>query len=135
MGVFDKLHNQIGGDQDSGGISPLDLKDMPAHQRLIMRMMLREVELPYVEIIDWAADLPEEQQMSQEELDEALAELTTAGWLIRFGEENITYEANLRRKAGSTLAKSIWANLNSKIDQQRKAREQALDSENPPDAE
>ena len=135
MGVFDKLHNQIGGDQDSGGISPLDLKNLPAHQRLIMRMMLREVELPYAEIVEWAEDLPEEQQISQQELDEALLELTSAGWLIRFGEDNITYEANLRRKAGSALAKSIWANLNSKIDQQRKAREQALENEDPPDAE
>nr|MBN1228278.1 hypothetical protein [Anaerolineae bacterium] len=125
-GVFDQLHNQIGGqDEDSGGISPLDLRDLPDNQRRIMRMMITEVELPYTEIREWAEDF-----MSQDDLDEALADLVMQGWLIRMGETNIVYEANLRRKAGSELAKSVWANLDKKIAEAQKARDEAMEDIN-----
>jgi len=125
MGVFDKLHREIGDNDDARGISPLDLADLPPMTRKLMRMLLREVEMRYDEIQEAVAAWPEEAQPTQKELDEMLAELTRDQWLLKLGQENIRYEANLRRKPPSQLARSIWANLDSKIEAARKAREQA----------
>lgn len=114
-GVFDKLHGEIGGEEDEGGLSILDLADLPGEQRKLMRLMLREVELTEDELREAVADWPEEDRLSDEALDQVLDELSSNLWLIRMGEEQVTYRANLRRRAGSQLAKSIWGNLDAKI--------------------
>jgi hypothetical protein len=116
-GIFDKLHGDIGGDEDDGGLSILDLADLPPAQLTLMRMMLREVEMPEDELREAVSAWPEDQRMNEEELTETLDALSNNQWLIRMGEENITYKANLRRKRGSEVAKSIWGNLNAKITQ------------------
>jgi hypothetical protein len=124
-GVFDQLHSQIGGQGEDQGLTLLDLAELSPPLRKLMRLMLREVEMPYSELCEAVQEMPAEDRLSQKELDEALDTLTEQRWLIRMGEENITYEVNLRRKAGSTLAKSIWANLDAKIEEQRRLREEA----------
>jgi hypothetical protein len=124
-GVFDQLHSQIGGQGEDQGLTLLDLAELSPPLRKLMRLMLREVEMPYSELCEAVQEMPAEDRLSQEELDEALDTLTEQRWLIRLGEETITYEVNLRRKAGSTLAKSIWANLDAKIEEQRRLREEA----------
>lgn len=129
MGIFDQLHDTIGGEDNEGGISPIELADLPAEQRRIMRHMLREVELPYEELVEWVAGWDEDQQITQEALDLALKALTQNSWLIQRGEDPITYEANLRRRAPSKLARSIWANLDKKIEEQRKERDEDLDND------
>jgi hypothetical protein len=126
MGIFNQLNRQIGGDDDEDrGISPLDLRDLPPAMRKVMRMMLREVEMSEASLREAVAGWPAADQITGEELDEALDELVRHGWLIRRGEETVFYEANLRRKTGSELARSVWGNLDSRIAEQRKLREQA----------
>jgi len=98
------------------GISPLDLAALPPLLRKIMRHMLREYELFYPEICQWAAELPEGDRPSQVELDEALGLLSKQFWLIKRGEgERVRFQANLRRKGGSKLAAGVWNVLDSKI--------------------
>ena len=63
--------------------------------------------------------------LTRQPAKEALEALVHGGWLIRLGEETITYEANLRRKRGSSLAKSIWGALDARIEEQKRLREQA----------
>ena len=121
-GVFDNLNDRIGGQGEDRGISPLDLAALPPKHRQLMRFMVREVEMGYLALIEMADD---EWEMSRDELDTALEALTRDSWLIQLGEENITYEANLRRKTGSTLAKSIWAGLDARIEEARRQREEA----------
>ena len=123
MGLFDQLHNQIGSEDDDGGLSPLDLRDLPDLHRKLMRHMLREVELPYAKIREFAKELDEDIRPTSDELDQVLEDLTEQRWLIRYGEDNIVYEANLRRKAASSLAKNIWTSLDKRIAQQREERE------------
>lgn len=118
-GVFDKLHNDIGGD-DQGGLSIIELADLPTEQRKVMRLMLREVEMTEQALHEAVAGWPEDDRLSEEALEETLDILSKNQWLIRMGEERIVYRANLRRKAGSDLAKSMWGNLDAKIAQQRK---------------
>jgi hypothetical protein len=124
-GVFDELNKKIGAQADDAGISPLDLVELPPKLRKFMRFMLREVEVKLDEMRAYLEEEFADEPFTDEELEEALETLVQGGWLIRLGEENITYEANLRRKRGSTLAKSIWGALDSRIEEQKKLREQA----------
>ena len=115
-GVFDRLQKQIEDKHREGGITALDLAELPPVLRRIMRQMLREVELHAGQIAEAVAALPEAERLSPEQLAEALDTLTQQGWLIRIGRaENAIYKVNLRRKAGSTLASDIWKSLDSKL--------------------
>jgi hypothetical protein len=116
-GLFDRLQNQLDKRDKDAGISPLDLAGLPPALRRIMRMMLREVEMSYAQLVQIIADMPERDRLTQSELDDTLKQLTHDGWLIRLGVEDlVTYKVNLRRKAGSSLAQGIWAALDSRLE-------------------
>ena len=115
-GVFDRLQNEIENKGGEGGITALDIADLPATLRKIMRLMLREMQLGYPQLLEAIAALPEEQRLAAKDLDEALEALTTQGWLIRIGQgEKAIYKVNLRRKAGSKLASGVWNSLDEKL--------------------
>lgn len=115
-GVFDRLQRQIEDKKQEGGITALDLADLPPALRKIMRLMLRQLEMTYPQLVETVSNMPADEKLSQEQLDEALETLSKQFWLMRFGEgSRATYKVNLRRKAGSTLSSNIWANLDSKI--------------------
>jgi hypothetical protein len=81
-----------------------------------MRYLLREYEMLYSEICEWAKELPEAERPNQADLDQALETLSKQFWLIKRGEgERVRYQANLRRKAASSLDKSAWNTLDAKI--------------------
>jgi hypothetical protein len=115
-GVFDRLNKEIENKQQEGGITPLDLADLPPALRRIMRLMLRELQLNYPRLCEIMDGMPEKDRLPRNELNEALATLTEQYWLIRLGEgEKAIYKVNLRRKSGSTLAAGIWSSLDSKL--------------------
>jgi len=115
-GVFERLQKRMEADAEKEGLSPLDLQGLPPLMRKVMRHMLREYELPYAEILQWAERLPEGERPSQAELDQALETLSRQFWLIKRGEgERVQYQANLRRKAASKLDQSAWNTLDAKI--------------------
>ncbi len=117
-GVFDRLNADIKTrDKEVSGPSAMDIAGLPAPQRRVVRMLLRELEMTYPALCEAVEKLPAADRFSRAELDEALAALTKQGWLIRFGEAELkTYKVNLRAKAGSTLAGGIWGALGSKIE-------------------
>ena len=115
-GVFDRLQRQIEDKKQEGGITALDLADLPPALRKIMRLMLRQLEMTYPQLVEAMSNMPEAEKLSQQDLDEALNTLSKQFWLMRFGEgSRATYKVNLRRKAGSTLSTNIWASLDAKI--------------------
>jgi hypothetical protein len=115
-GVFDRLQKEIENKGDEGGITALDLADLPPTLRKIMRLMLRELQLSYPQLIETVAALPENERLATKDLEEALATLTAQSWLIRIGQgEKAIYKVNLRRKAGSKLASGVWNNLDEKL--------------------
>jgi hypothetical protein len=115
-GVFDRLQKQIEDKQGEGGITALDLADLPPALRKIMRLMLRELQLGYPELVEAAAAFPENEPLSRGDLDEALSTLTRQAWLVRVGDgAKAIYKVNLRRKAGSTMTGGIWNTLDSKL--------------------
>lgn len=121
-GLFDKLENELANRGKDGGISPLDLVDLPSQLRKLMRHMLREVEVSFDKLWDQVETMKEIDKFSKEELRVALTTLTKQGWLISRGEEdNRSYRVNLRRKRGSSLSGSIWSALDSKMDEVAKA--------------
>lgn len=122
-GIFDRLQKRMEVEAQEGGISPLDLAALPPLLRKIMRYMLREYEMLYSEICEWAQELPEADRPTQADLDASLEILTKQFWLIRRGEgERVRYQANLRRKAGSKLAQGVWTALDSRIAAQAAAK-------------
>lgn len=115
-GVFDRLNKEIENKQQEGGITPLDLAELPPALRRIMRLMLRELQLNYPRLCEIMDGMPEKDRLPRNELNEALATLTEQYWLIRLGEgKKAIYKVNLRRKSGSTLAAGIWSSLDSKL--------------------
>jgi hypothetical protein len=115
-GVFDRLNKEIENKQGEGGITALDLADLPPALRKIMRLMLRELQLNYTQLTEAMAALPDVERLPGKDLDEALEILTRQSWLLRIGEgKKAIYKVNLRRKAGSTLAGGIWNTLDSKL--------------------
>ncbi len=115
-GLFDRLQKEIDDKQSEGGITALDLAQLPPALRKIMRLMLRELELGTAQIREAMAALPETERLSPADLAQALDTLSQQGWLIRIGTtEKAIYKVNLRRKAGSTLASGIWKSLDSKL--------------------
>jgi hypothetical protein len=115
-GVFDRLNKEIENKQGEGGITPLDLADLPPALRKIMRLMLRELQLNYPRLREAMEALPEGERLSHEDLDAALFTLTQQYWLIRIGEnEKAIYKVNLKRKPGSTLAAGIWSSLDARL--------------------
>ena len=128
-GVFDRLTNKLGGDDDSSkGPSPIELAGLPQVQRTIMRTLLRELEMTDSALRQMLGELPEDKRPSEDDIAEAIKELTRDGWVIKMGEgQVITYKANFRRRAPSTLAKSIWSALDSKIEDTVKQRSQSPD--------
>jgi hypothetical protein len=115
-GVFDRLQKQIDNKQSEGGITALDLADLPPALRKIMRLMLREVEMDATRLAEAMRNLPEQERLSPADLGDALETLTQQSWLMRLGEgERAVFRVNLRRKGGSTLASGIWSSLDSRL--------------------
>jgi DNA-binding transcriptional ArsR family regulator len=116
MSVFERLQQKLNVEKRDEGISAIEIAELPPPLRKIMRLMLREVELPYADLREAVDAMPEKDRMSKPELDQALDVLTHQFWLIRRGEgERVTYQVNLRRKAGSKLAAGVWSALGDKI--------------------
>ena len=115
-GVFDRLNKEIQDKQQEGGITALDLADLPPALRKIMKLMLRELQMNYPRLHEAMDAMPEGDRLTRDDLNEALATLTQQYWLIRIGEgEKAIYKVNLKRKAGSTLAGGIWSSLNDRL--------------------
>ena len=115
-GVFDRLDKDIKSKQQEGGITALDLLDLPPALRKIMRLMLRELQMTYPRLCEAMDSMPEQERLTRADLDSALSTLTQQFWLSHIGEgEKAIYKVNLRRKAGSTLASGIWSSLDDKL--------------------
>jgi hypothetical protein len=115
-GIFDRLQEQIDDKRKKGGITALDLADLPPALRKIMKLMLRRLRMDHVQLVEAMDEMPESERLSRTELDEALNKLAEQAWLIQIGEgKRAIYRVNLRRKSGSELGETIWQNLDAKL--------------------
>jgi len=115
-GTYDRLQEKIDDKRKEGGITALDLADLPPALREIMRLMLRQLQMSYPQLCEAMDTLPQEEQLMRANLDDALQQLSDQAWLIQIGKgERAIYKVNLRRKAGSKLGESIWQTLDAKL--------------------
>jgi len=122
--LFDRLQNELEDREGEGGITPLDLAELPSQLRKLMRHMLREVEVTRDDLVKAIKDMADEDQLDDEELDKSLIALVKQSWLIALGEgERIRYRVNLRRKKTSDLDSSIWNALENRIEKKSKKPE------------
>lgn len=114
--LFDKIQGSLDDMESEGGVTPLDLIDLPPQLRKIMRYMLREVEITKEKLFKAVQGWKEEDRLSEEELEKTLKSLVKQSWLLERGEgENLNYRVYLRRKRASTLDSGIWNALDDKI--------------------
>ena len=116
--LFDKLQSELEDREEEGGITALDLLDLPSELRKIMRFMLRQVESSRTDLTDHIKTW-EKEKLSDSDLDKSLEALVKQGWLLRLGEEGKwRYKVNLRRKKGSEIAASLFDKLDDRIEKQ-----------------
>lgn len=66
----------------SGGLSTFDLLgDLSPTERTLTRLFLRHSEMTEKEVSNALAELPENKQMSQDEMQAAFGSLTEKGWI------------------------------------------------------
>jgi predicted transcriptional regulator len=115
-GIYDRLQKQIDDKRKEGGITVLDLADLPPALRKIMRLMLRQLQMNYTQLCEAIDQLPEDEKLTRPGLDRALKKLVEAAWLIQIGQgKHAVYKVNLRRRAGSNLSETVWQSLDSKL--------------------
>ncbi|MGD8457468.1 MAG: hypothetical protein PVF83_13885 [Anaerolineales bacterium] len=115
--LFDRLQNELEDRDKEGGITPLDMADLPPQLRKLMRLMLREVEMTRADLGKAVQSMPEADRLKDKELDQSLEALVKQSWLIASGEgDSIRYRVNLRRKKTVDLDSSIWNALENKIE-------------------
>lgn len=114
-GLYDRLNAQIGS-EEPGGITPLDITDLPQDQKQLMLSLLRDqggaVEGVTRDALDnkWSGTLGN--------LDATLTELARNGWLIILGDApNQRYRVNLRAKRGSKGGFGLWSVLADRVSQ------------------
>lgn len=125
-GLFDRLQNELDDKESEGGITALDLADLPRQLRKLMRLMLREVELSRGALSEAVQKMKEEERLSEQDLAASIKALVQQNWLIELGEgDNRRYRVNLRRKKGSELAAGIWNKLDARIEERAQEQKRA----------
>lgn len=129
MNALDKLQNSSElPDKDSGGIKASYLLELPPDQRRIMRLLLRHAEMTLPDLRKALDALPEDEQVTSDQMDKAIQILIEQNWLIRLeANEVVSYKANFqrkvesgveksppRRRSASPIARGIWDALEAK---------------------
>lgn len=112
-GIFDRLQAELG-DDNHGGITPLEIADLPESERRILLWMLRDRDAAADGIGE--AGLRERMPNPPEDSGEIISSLAKGGWLIALGEvPNMRYKVNLKRKRGSKSGFGLWSLLNDRL--------------------
>jgi hypothetical protein len=114
-GIYDRLNAQLGS-EEPGGITPLDITDLPQDQKQLMLALLREQGGAVDGVSRESLNIKWSDKLSN--LDATLAELARNGWLIVLGEApNQRYRVNLRAKRGSKGGFGLWSVLAGRVSQ------------------
>lgn len=111
--VFDHLSAYMQ-DDDSTGLSPVDLADLPDEEKQIMLALLRDPASGFEGVpMDTLRD---KLQGKVEGLDGLLAQLASQRWLIPLGDPpNVRYRLNFRARRGSVSGFNLWSVLTDRL--------------------
>jgi hypothetical protein len=91
------------------GLNLLDLADLPAPQRLLMRIIMREKSMMHDALLAAVSALPETQRLSEAEINDTLGELCRQGYLQQeMTNDGRRYQIPIARKPGKQLNSAIW---------------------------
>ncbi len=108
--VFRKVTDKL--TQDPSGLTPLDIVDLPVHQKEVMLFMMRDHDAAMAGIS--LEDL-RKRLNNPSHLETTLTELTQNDWLLMMGEApNFLYKVHLKAKRGSGN-KDMWAVLAERL--------------------
>jgi hypothetical protein len=112
-GLFERLQAELG-DDDSGGVTPLEIAELPDSQRRILLWMLRDRAAASDGVA--ASGIRERMPDPPDDYARIIDLLARSGWVIALGEApNVRYKVNLRRKRGSTSAFGLWSVINERL--------------------
>ncbi|GAB4450453.1 MAG: hypothetical protein Kow0031_32940 [Anaerolineae bacterium] len=104
-GLFERLQDEIRARDDMGGLSPIDLLDMPESVAVVINAIVRNNGLP-LEKISALVELPENQTQS------FLDDLVGKGLVRKVQVKDKTwYKAQFKRKAEAGNRTGIWSIL------------------------
>lgn len=109
--------------EPSGGLSSLDFEHLSLAERTVIRAILRQREVDEAKLVEALADLPDAEQLSVAEMEQAIAQLLEQQHVLILEGEPRRYKVNLRPKHTSSLRRPIWDALQSTPgDDQQQAR-------------
>ncbi len=109
-GLFDRLQDEINSREQQGGLSPVDLLDLPPALATIIKKIVRRNGMKLAEIATALNQSPEDTQ-------KALDELVDKGYIRRVEvKQEVWYKAHFRRKTDKPLDHSFWSALDSLIE-------------------
>ena len=111
--VFDHLSARLQ-DEESAGLSPVDLADLPGDQKQIMLALLRDSASGFEGVA--TDDLRAKVVGKVQQFDDTLDLLVRQHWLIALGEPaHLRYRLNFRAKRGSTSSFNLFTILTDRL--------------------
>lgn len=111
-GLFDRLQDEIDSREQGGGLTPIDLLDMPPTLAAIIKQIIRKNGMKLTEIAAALNQTPEDTQ-------KALDEMVDKGYVRRIEVKNeFWYKAHFGRKADKKLHHSVWSALDQVIEEE-----------------
>lgn len=111
-GLFDRLQDELDSREQSDGLSPIDLLDLPPKLTAVIQQIVRKNGMKLDEI---AAALEQNVDETQETLDE----LVGKGFVRRIEVKGeLWYKAKFGRKADKIVHQSVWSALDGLIEEE-----------------
>lgn len=96
----------------ASGFNVVDFMSLPPAERCLVRLLLRQSAMSYVELADQVATMPPDQQLTPRQFEAALEHLTRMEWLVSLESDGQTYyEVNALQKANQAN-RNYWEDLN-----------------------
>ncbi len=112
-GLFNRLQDEIDARDEPGGLSPIDLLDMPKALATVINQIIRKNG---IKLEDIAAELNQSSADTKATLDE----LVEKGYVRRVEvRDQIWYKAHFGRKADKVLSSSIWSSLDDVVEEEK----------------
>jgi len=108
-GLFDRLQDEINSREQPGGLSPIDLLDLPPTLASVIQKIIRKNGMKLEEIATALDQSPEETQR-------VLDQLVDKSYIRRVEvKHELWYKAYFGRKADKTLHRSVWSALDGLV--------------------
>jgi hypothetical protein len=109
-GLFDRLQDELDAREQSGGLSPADLLDLPPALAAVIKQIIRRNGMKLSEI---AATLEQPPEQTRQTLDQLIAK----GFVRQVEvKDEIWYKAQFAHKRSRTVSQDLWSALDGAVD-------------------